>query len=174
MINDRWGWKFCSRFVWVVKLLSFHHKFQSHHQTSYAWRAHPGLMRLFRPPVRIFRPPVTVCLGKCTYPDGDPIGKPRMIHQQTSNDSIVLNKDTGFILDLPIDSDQLRVVWFRSLEEGYQSHTRFSDWWWPMTSREKLNWPKTRCFLKTDKSWIDYRALSKILAYQPTLTGHAV
>ena len=26
---------------------------------------------------------------------------------------------------------------------------------------EKLNRPKTRCFLKTDKSWTDYRSLTK-------------
>ena len=61
------------------------------------------------------------------YPDGDPIGKPRMIHRQTSydsvvlkesnevcrfmgtnetsKDSVVLTKDTGVIRGLTIDSD---------------------------------------------------------------------
>ena len=34
--------------------------------------------------------------------------------------------------------------------------------WRPMKDGEKLNWPLTRCFLKTNKSWIDYRALAKI------------
>ena len=31
-----------------------------------------------------------------------------------------------------------------------------------MENREKLNWPMNRCFLKTDKSWTDYTALTKI------------
>ena len=31
-----------------------------------------------------------------------------------------------------------------------------------MENRQKLKRPITRCFLKTDKSWIDYRALTKI------------
>ena len=32
----------------------------------------------------------------------------------------------------------------------------------------------TGCFLKTNVSWIDYRALTKILAYRQTLFGRAI
>ena len=41
--------------------------------------------------------------------DGDLICKPRMIHRQTSNDSIVLMKDTGVIRGFPINGDQRKV-----------------------------------------------------------------
>ena len=36
----------------------------------------------------------------------DPIGKPRMIHRQTSYDSAVLTEDTGVVRSLPIDGYQ--------------------------------------------------------------------
>lgn len=49
-------------------------------------------------------------------------------------------------------------IWFGSLDEGYWNHTRFANWWWPMKSRVKHNWPTTRGFLKTNTN----RALSKI------------
>ena len=37
------------------------------------------------------------------YLDSDPIGKPHMIHRQTSYDSAVLTEDTGVIQGLPTD-----------------------------------------------------------------------
>ena len=40
------------------------------------------------------------------YPDGDPIGKPGMIHRQTSFDSVNFTENTRVIRDLPIDDDQ--------------------------------------------------------------------
>ena len=48
------------------------------------------------------RPPVPV-----NVPDGDPIGKLRMIHRQTTYDSAVLVHDTGVILGL---STKLRMT----------------------------------------------------------------
>ena len=39
-------------------------------------------------------------------PDGDPIGKPRVIHRQASFDSVVLMRNDGVIRGLPIDGDQ--------------------------------------------------------------------
>ena len=43
------------------------------------------------------------------YQNDDPIDKPRMIHQQTSYDSVVLIKHTGDIRGVPIDGDKLKV-----------------------------------------------------------------
>ena len=40
------------------------------------------------------------------HPDGDPIGKPCKIYQQTLYDSVVLTEDTGVIQGLPIVGDQ--------------------------------------------------------------------
>lgn len=42
-----------------------------------------------------------------------------------------------------------------------------------MKNREILNWLITRCFHKTDKCWIDYRALTK-LVNRPTMTGRLI
>ena len=66
------------------------------------------------------------------------------------NYSVVLTKDTKVVRGLPIGDDQ------RKAEK----------------KKNKIELI-TRCCLKTDKSWIEYTALTKILAYLPTLTGQA-
>ena len=40
-----------------------------------------------------------------------------------------------------------------------------------MKNREKLNWPITICFIITDKSWIDYRPLTKTTALSANTDG---
>ena len=61
-----------------------------------------------------------------------------MVSNETSNDSSVLTKDTGVIWGLLIDGDQ----------------------WKAENNLNKLNWPLTRCFLRTGTIWTEYRALT--------------
>ena len=42
------------------------------------------------------------------YPDGDPVGEPRMIYGQTLYDSAVLTEDARVIRGLSIDGDQMK------------------------------------------------------------------
>ena len=67
-----------------------------------------------------------------------------MVTNGTTYDSVVWTKDTRVIRDLQIDGDQ----------------------WKAEKKLNKLNWPITKCFPKTNKSWIEYRAPTKIFAYR--------
>ena len=62
-----------------------------------------------------------------------------MVTNETSYDSVVMTKDTGVIRSLQIDGNNKK-----------QRKTEL-----------KSKCPITRCFLKTDKSLIGYRALHK-------------
>ena len=63
---------------------------------------------------------------------------------------------------------RIRTVVQTRLKEREQKHDAVTN-----EKQRKLNCPITKCFLKTDKSWSDYKALIKI-GLSPTLTGRAV
>ena len=81
-------------------------------------------------------------------------------YRQTSYASVVLTEDTGVKRDLPIDYS----VALMKDTGGIRDLKIDGDQWRAEKNEQtELNWPITRSFLKTDKSWIEYRALTKCL-----------
>ena len=106
-------------------------------------------------------------------PDGDPVGKQRMIHRQTSYDHVVLTESYEVCRLIVTNETSYDSVVLTKDIGSYEACRLMVTNEKQRKKMNKLNWSITRCVLKPDKSWVEYRALTKILACRPTSSGRA-